>query len=368
VTRIAAISQRRKTKGIKIMRHSVSSLAFLAALAVSSTAFAQEQPTGLYIGGGIGASMPSDAKISGPGVNTDAELDKFVAAMATLGYSYSNNLRSEIELSWRKNDVGSVGTSNGSGDVTTWTPMMNLMYDFKGLGAWTPYIGGGIGLAHIDIDGARPVDSSTMSGDEWAFAYQGIAGVGYQMTDNLGLFADYRYLDTSEANFKTAAGKELGTDFTEHRVMVGLRWFFGAPAKPAAAPAPMPVAAPAPAPAPAAAPAPAPARNYIVFFDFDKADLKSDAQTVVRQAAAGFKNSQGVTRIEATGHADRSGTPAYNMKLSERRAEAVRAELIAQGVPANAITIAAKGETQPLVQTADGVREPQNRRVEIVLR
>jgi len=129
-----------------------------------------------------------------------------------------------------------------------------------------------------------------------------------------------------------------------------------------------PVAAPAAPPPPAPAAAPAPARNYIVFFDFDKADLKSDAQTVVRQAAQGFKNSTGVTRIEATGHADRAGTPAYNMKLSQRRAEAVRAELIAQGVPANAITIAAKGETQPLVQTADGVREPQNRRVEIVLR
>ena len=351
------------------MRHSVSALAFTAALAVSSTAFAQDitQPNGLYVGGGLGLSMPSDSKITGPGVSTEAELDKFIAAMGTLGYSYSNNLRSEIELSWRKNDIGSVGTATGSGDVTTWTPMLNLMYDFKGLGAWTPYIGAGAGMAHIDIDGARPVDGLTASGDEWTWAYQGIAGVGYQLTNNLGLFADYRYLDTGDVNFKTTAGKELGTDFTEHRVMVGLRWFFGGPEKPMA-PAPMPAAAPAPAPAPVAAPAPAPARNYIVFFDFDKADLKSDAQTVVRQAATGFKNSTGVTRIEATGHADRSGTPAYNMKLSERRAEAVRAELIAQGVPANAITISAKGETQPLVQTADGVREPQNRRVEIVLR
>ena len=247
--------------------------------------------------------------------------------------------------------------------------MMNLYYDFQGLGRWTPYIGAGVGMANLDVSGVRPVDGSTLDGSEWVYAYQGIAGVGYQLTNNLGLFADYRYLDTTEGNFKTTAGRELGTDFTEQRVMVGLRWFFGAPEKkaeamPVAAPAPMP----APAPAPVAAPAPAPARNYIVFFDFDKADLKSEAQTVVRQAAQGFKTSQGVTRIEATGHADCSGTPAYNMKLSQRRAETVRAELIAQGVPANAITIAAKGETQPLVQTADGVREPQNRRVEIVLR
>lgn len=351
------------------MRHSVSALALVAALAVGSTAVAQEQPTGLYLGGGLGISIPKDSKITGPGVDTDAELEKFVAAMATLGYSYTNGLRSELELGWRKNDIESVGTSSATGDVTTWTPMLNLLYDFKGLGSWTPYVGAGVGLAHIDISGARPVDGVTASGDEWGWAYQGIAGIGYQLTNNLGLFADYRYLDTSEVNFKTSAGKELGTDFTEHRVMVGLRWFFGAPEKPMPAAAPAPIAAPAPPPPPPPAPAAAPAaRNYIVFFDFDRADLKSDAQTVVRQAAQGFKTSQGVTRIEATGHADRSGTPDYNMRLSQRRAEAVRAELVAQGVPANAITISARGETQPLVQTADGVREPQNRRVEIVLR
>src|SRR5690606_10329755 len=129
-----------------------------------------------------------------------------------------------------------------------------------------PYIGAGVGAAHLDIDGASPVDGVTANGSEWAWAYQGIAGVGYQINSNLGLFADYRYLDTTEVNFRTSAGKELGTDFTEHRVMVGLRWFFGAPAKPVPAAAPAPVAAPAPPPPPPA-PAPAPAaRNYIVFF------------------------------------------------------------------------------------------------------
>ena len=354
------------------MRYSVSALAVLAALAVGSTAQAQEftQPKGLYLGLGIGASLPSDSKVTGPGVSTEIEYDKFIAAMATLGYSYSNNLRSELELTYRENDASKVGTSSATGDITTVNPMMNLYYDFPGMGRFTPYIGAGVGMANLDINNVSPVDGSRLSDSDWVYAYQGIAGVGYQLTSNLGLFADYRYLDTTEGNFKTAAGRELGTDFTEQRVMVGLRWFFGAPEKKME---PTPMAAPAPAPAPAPAvqappPPPPPARNYIVFFDFDKADLKADSATIVRQAAQAFPRSQGVTRIEATGHADRSGSDAYNLKLSQRRAEAVRAELIAQGVPANQIAIFAKGEKEPLVQTADGVREPQNRRVEIILK
>ncbi len=68
------------------------------------------------------------------------------------------------------------------------------------------------------------------------------------------------------------------------------------------------------------------------------------------------------------GHADRSGSDAYNLRLSQRRADAVAAELVRQGVNRNDIGIQAFGESRPLVPTADGVREPQNRRVEIVLR
>ncbi len=358
------------------MRHSVSSFAFLAALAVSSTAFAQDitQPKGLYLGGGLFGNFHEDGEVGGLGTaKPNAEFDNGWGGALTLGYGYSNNLRSEVELSYGKNDLDKVsGGTNPSGDVSKTSGMLNLLYDFPGLGRFTPYIGGGFGATNVSLDSGATFSGTrvTSDDDDWTWAAQGIAGLGYQLTDNLGMFADYRYFKTGDAEFRTSQNVNVESDFAEHRVMVGLRWFFGAPAKaaPMAAAAPAPMAAPAPAPAPAPVAAPAPARNYIVFFDFDKADLKTDAQTVVRQAAAGFKNSQGVTRIEATGHADRSGTPAYNQKISQRRAEAVRAELVAQGVPANAITISAKGETQPLVQTADGVREPQNRRVEIVLR
>ena len=87
-----------------------------------------------------------------------------------------------------------------------------------------------------------------------------------------------------------------------------------------------------------------------------------DRDEAAQAAKAGNK-----TRLELTGHTDRSGSDQYNLALSLRRGEAVKQALIAQGIPANAISIIGRGESQPLVPTADGVREPQNRRVEIVL-
>ena len=72
-------------------------------------------------------------------------------------------------------------------------------------------------------------------------------------------------------------------------------------------------------------------------------------------------------RLILTGHADRSGTSRYNQRLSRERADAVRQRLIRLGIGANDIAVFAKGESEPLVATSDGVREPQNRRVEIIL-
>jgi hypothetical protein len=118
---------------------------------------------------------------------------------------------------------------------------------------------------------------------------------------------------------------------------------------------------PPPPPPPVAAP-----QSFMVFFDWDRSNLSQQAVQTVGQAAAAFK-SRGSARITATGHTDTSGPESYNMALSLRRANAVKNELVRQGVPADAIAVVGKGESAPLVPTGDGVREPQNRRVEIVM-
>jgi len=104
--------------------------------------------------------------------------------------------------------------------------------------------------------------------------------------------------------------------------------------------------------------------TYQVFFDFNKSNLTTDAVAIVDQAAKDAAEGK-TTHIEATGYTDTVGSDAYNLRLSKRRAEAVLAELVKQGIPADEIAIFAKGKHDLLVATKDGVKEPQNRRVSI---
>jgi len=109
-----------------------------------------------------------------------------------------------------------------------------------------------------------------------------------------------------------------------------------------------------------------PANTYIVLFDFDKSNINKAGQAVIDQVLADA-HKMGSVHVSATGHTDRAGTEAYNMALSLRRADSVRDALIKGGVSADAITVAGRGESEPAVPTADGVREQANRRVEIIL-
>ena len=108
------------------------------------------------------------------------------------------------------------------------------------------------------------------------------------------------------------------------------------------------------------------AGRYLVFFDWNSAELTPAARSVVAEAAAGFDRA-GQSRIEVIGHTDTSGNAAYNQRLSERRADAVRVELVRLGVPDSAVRVSGVGQNDLLVPTADHVREAQNRRVEIIV-
>lgn len=120
--------------------------------------------------------------------------------------------------------------------------------------------------------------------------------------------------------------------------------------------------APPPAPAPVAA---LPA-SIIVFFDWDSAVLTETARNLIREAAQLYETGN-MTAITTVGHADKSGTDAYNNDLSAERSANVASELSRLGVPSEDVDVTWRGESDPLVPTADGVREPQNRRVEILL-
>ena len=133
---------------------------------------------------------------------------------------------------------------------------------------------------------------------------------------------------------------------------------------PVVAAAPPPPAEVAVAPAPVATPEKQ--REFQVFFDFDKSNI-TDAAAHVIQAAADVVKAGGIAHITVTGHTDTVGTAKYNQGLSERRAASVKNRLVTDGVAASEITTIGAGKSGLLVPTADGVREPQNRRAVIEL-
>ncbi|HWU01543.1 MAG TPA: OmpA family protein [Novosphingobium sp.] len=124
--------------------------------------------------------------------------------------------------------------------------------------------------------------------------------------------------------------------------------------------APPPPPPPAP-PAPPAAVVPGP---FLVFFDWDSANITPEAASTLDRAATAYQTS-GAAVVQLTGHTDKTGSAPYNKELSLRRAEAVKAYLIGKGIPRDVMYVQGMGSTMPRVPTPDGVREVQNRRVEI---
>ncbi|WP_299399217.1 OmpA family protein [Pelagibius sp.] len=124
-------------------------------------------------------------------------------------------------------------------------------------------------------------------------------------------------------------------------------------------------APPPAAPAPTPPPAPVAPQTFVLFFDFDSDVITPAGATVIDEAIAAA-GSGGFSEFSVTGHADRAGSEDYNLDLSLRRADAVRDALTGRGFDLDGIFVAGRGEAEPAVPTADGVREQANRRVEII--
>ncbi len=368
-------------------------------LAASALPASAQPVQGLYIGAGAGVNWvqsPSHIDLGGGGfglpenvtVSDAGKIDFKVGwgGVLSVGWGFGNGLRAEVEGNYRDNFVDKIGGFAGlapfgeaGGRQRTYGVMGNVFYDFDlanfGLGQSIvqPYVGVGVGYAWTNWRQVRVVSEATglslnSDGTEGNFAYQAILGVATPFTwlgvRGLTTTLEYRFMGTVDPEFNASwrtptgaivAGGKFEPQNFNHSIMLGVRYALFQP------PPPAPVAA-----APVAAP-PTIARTYLVFFDWDRADLTERARQIIAEAAQNSRRVQ-TTRIEVAGHADRSGTPQYNQRLSQRRADAVAAELVRNGVGRGEIDITAYGESRPLVPTADGVREPQNRRVEIVLR
>jgi outer membrane protein OmpA-like peptidoglycan-associated protein len=340
--------------------------ALLAASILAVPMLANAQPiTGLYLGAGAGVNFMQDETIksvddfSTPGVK--AETNVGAIGVVSVGWGFGNGLRAEFEGAYRYNGFDKISGAGGSaslgGSEQKFGPMVNVLYDFYGLGSIVPYAGVGAGYqwAHVKITSGDMSASDTAG----AFAYQAILGAAWPIASvpGLAVTGEYRFMGLAGNRTYTFDGAKVKlSDDYNHSVLIGVRYAFGAPA-PAMAPM-TPLAVPAPAVQPAS--------SYLVFFDWDKATLSDRARQIIKQAADNSTHVQ-YTRIDVNGYTDTSGTPQYNMGLSIRRADAVKGELVRDGVPVASISTQGFGETHLLVPTGAGVREPQNRRVEIII-
>jgi OOP family OmpA-OmpF porin len=349
---------------------SLSALAIASVLTAAPISFAHaDQTPGWYVGGGAGAVFTPDADIRRNQGNTTATFDPGYSVMGDGGYSWTNGLRLEGEVWHSSADIDKVkGGSTSNGNLNNTDVFANLFYDFKTGTMLTPYVGAGLGYdfyARTDRIGALKGDRASLDGDRMEAVYQAIAGLATQLDHNWSVAADYRFIGAFEdPKFRTTTGSRGRFDNDSHNIVLSVRYSFDQPEPMAAmsAPTPPPAMRPMASRPPIVAPI---AQSYMVFFDFNTSVLTDEAKRILASAAQDYKSGEYV-KIVVTGHTDTVGKMKYNQKLSERRAAAVKAELAKLGVKADIIKAVGVGKNGLLVPTADGVREAQNRRAEIV--
>ncbi|KMS57638.1 OmpA family protein [Sphingobium cupriresistens] len=329
-------------------------LALAAALATTVLATpAMARDNSWYVGVDAGVLLVEDQDLTfssippGGSVVPSIDYHKGYDFDANIGYDFGG-FRLEAEAAYKRAKIDFDKTGGGfGGAASALSFMLNGLLDFGPDDGLQGFVGGGVGVSRGKLASDIVNDSDT------GFAWQAIAGVRYPVTNNVDVSLKYRFFNQDDIKVIPAyqsiygeAGSTGDTKLRTHSLLLGLTYNFGGETAP-----PPPVAECNPGP-------------YIVFFEWDKSDITPDAATILDNAVSAY-SSCGSAQVMLAGHADRSGAASYNVGLSQRRADSTKAYLASKGIPDGVITTQAFGESKPRVDTADGVREVQNRRVEI---
>ena len=361
----------------------------LATTALSTPALARDDAW--YVGVEGGVMLVEDIKFD-VGAATDAATVHHKAgwdADATVGYDFGP-FRAEAEVGYRSASVNRltstvtqpIRTSTGGaanapagdysyagGRSSALSFMVNGLLDFGEDTGVQGFVGGGVGVARVKSKVGLNTFADSLDDSDTVFAWQAIAGIRAPLSDSIDVSLKYRFFNADNVKLTDASGRVWDGRFRSHSILGGLTFNFGAPEAPAPTPTPTPEPTPTPTWTPTPEPTPTPTvvctpGPYIVFFDWDKSDITPEAASILDNAISNYQNC-GNAQVMLAGHADRSGSASYNVGLSQRRADSVKAYLTARGIGAGAISTEAFGESKPRVETADGVRELQNRRVEV---
>ncbi|HAE01044.1 MAG TPA: hypothetical protein DCL95_14055 [Rhodospirillaceae bacterium] len=194
---------------------------------------------GIYLSGLAGVSLYEDSESQGGGLSVTNDYQPGYAVSGALGYLYENGLRAEVELSHRSadiadfNSVSAGGTTialgngiKGSGSVSATSLLLNAGYELETSTGFSPYVLGGLGVAHIDVNDARVNGVLLADSSDSVLAYQIGVGSMYKLTAHTSLDLSYRFFDTQDPELRDSSGANFESEMQTHNVMLGLRYRF----------------------------------------------------------------------------------------------------------------------------------------------
>ena len=284
-----------------------------------------------------------------------ATVDGYTSTLTTPAYTSTGALGNAAAGSY----------SYAGGRTSALSFMLNGLLDFGDDDGIQGFVGGGVGVARVKANYQLNTRGNFVDDSDTVFAWQGLAGVRAPLTDHIDATLKYRFFNADNVKLVDVTNRTFDGRFRSHSILGGITYNFGSPTPPPPPPPPAVETPPPPPPVqPVAEPPVCSPGPFIVFFEWNKSDITPEAASILDNAVSQYQSCNNA-QVMVAGYTDTSGTPKYNLGLSQRRADSVKAYMTSHAIPAAQISTEAFGETHLRVQTADGVREVQNRRVEI---
>ena len=331
----------------------------------------------IYMKIAAGVNIIEGSDLNDNSSSSNLEFGSGHALDSAIGYEFGNGMRAEVELSFSSGDIDNIGGLSTNSEANSWSLAANALYDINDFNGFKPYVGAGAGISWISYDNLSPALGSRIDDTATSPMIQGILGGDYRVNDNLSVYAQYKRIHVFDPEFRADNGNDIEAEYDSNRIMVGIKYFIGnrnnsdhnqydAQESNESLQETLKYAETSTEIADNSKQSNNDENRYSIFFEFDSYYINNEYISLLDEVAEKINNGSKDIKIDISGHTDRSGSDGYNEELSLMRAEMVTDYLIKKGVNEENINIFGKGEYELLILTEDGVKEPKNRRVEII--